>query len=45
MTVDKITKGLRFKLRIPRRKPFLEGFTKIRRKYWCRHRAKKTTAY
>ena len=30
MTVDKITKDLGFKLRIPRKKPFLDGFTKIR---------------
>jgi len=30
MTVDKITKDLGFKLRIPGKKPFLDGFTKIR---------------
>ena len=29
MTVNKITKDLGFKLKMPRKKPFLDGFTKI----------------
>jgi len=37
-TVNKITKRLGFRLRIPRKKPFLNLFAKIRRKYWCGRR-------
>lgn len=37
-TVNKVTKQLGFQLRIPRKKPFLVPFAKIRRKYWCRAR-------
>ena len=34
-TVDKAIKQLGFKLQIPCKKPFLDEFQKIRRKYWC----------
>src|SRR5207302_6196797 len=34
-TVDKATKQLGFKLQIPHKKPFLDEFQQIRRKYWC----------
>jgi len=37
-TVNKVTKQLGFQLRIPRKKPFLTPFAKIRRKFWCRKR-------
>ncbi|PUU83745.1 hypothetical protein B9Z19DRAFT_958129, partial [Tuber borchii] len=37
-TVNKVTKQLGFQLRIPRKKPFLTPFAKIRRKYWSRKR-------
>jgi len=37
-TVSKVARDLGFKLRVPRKKPFLDGFAKIRRKYWCRYR-------
>jgi len=43
-TVNKVIKDLGFKLRIPRKKPYLDNFTKIRRKYWCRSRTRWTTA-
>jgi len=37
-TVDTVTKELGFKLRVPRKKPYLDAFTKIRRKFWCHPR-------
>ena len=37
-TISKVIKDLGFKLRIPRKKPLIDGFTKIRRRYWCQHR-------
>jgi len=37
-TINKATKQLGFKLRIPRKKPFLDEFQRIRRKYWCYQR-------
>ena len=39
-TVNKVIGDLGFKLRIPRKKPYLDAFTKIRRKYWCRWRVR-----
>ena len=39
-TVSKVVKNLGFKLRIPRKKPFIDGFTKIRRRYWCQRRVR-----
>ena len=41
-TVNKVTKLLGFQLRIPRKKPFLHPFAKIRRKYWARRRLRWT---
>ena len=38
-TVGKMARNLGFKLRVPRKKPYLDGFAKIRRKFWCRLRA------
>ena len=32
-TVDKLTKGLGFKLKVPRKKPLLNNFQKVRRRY------------
>ena len=32
-TVDKVTKGLGFKLKVPRKKPFLDNFQKVRHRY------------
>ena len=32
-TVDKVSKGLGFKLKVPRKKPFLDNFQKVRRRY------------
>ena len=43
-TVSKVIKDLGFKLRIPRKKPFIDGFTKIRRRYWCQHRVRWSAA-
>ena len=37
-TINKATKQLGFKLRIPLKKPFLDEFQRIRRKYWCYQR-------
>jgi len=37
-TVDTVTKELGFKLRVPCKKPYLDAFTKIRRKFWCHGR-------
>lgn len=37
-TVDTVIKQLGFKLLVPRKKPYLDAFTKIRRKYWCYRR-------
>lgn len=37
-TVDTVIKQLGFKLLVPRKKPYLDGFTKIQRKYWCYRR-------
>ena len=37
-TVDTVLGRLGFKLRIPRKKPYLDLFQKIRRKFWCRRR-------
>src|SRR5205807_7979757 len=37
-TVNKVTKQLGFQLRIPRKKPFLNPFAKIRRKFWSQKR-------
>ncbi|PUU82333.1 hypothetical protein B9Z19DRAFT_1075260 [Tuber borchii] len=45
MTVNKISKDLGFKLRIPRKKPFIDPFTKIRCKYWCKRQARKPSIY
>jgi len=43
-TVNKVIKNLGFKLRIPRKKPFLDAFAKIRWKYWCRRCIRWTSA-
>ena len=37
-TVDIVIKQLGFKLLVPRKKPYLDGFTKIQRNYWCYRR-------
>jgi len=36
--VNKVTKERGFQQRIPRKKPFLTSFAKIRSKFWCRKR-------
>ena len=35
-SVNRTVKQLGFELRIPRKKPYLDSFKKIRRKYWCK---------
>ena len=36
LSVNKTVKQLGFELRIPRKKPYLDSFKKIRQKYWCK---------